>query len=357
MDIDFNGRFLGRTPTGVDRFARETLLALDQLLVAEPGLSQGRRFRLLVPTGVCDLMQLQCIEWTPVGRWQGLIWEQLELPWHARGRRLVSLCNAAPIVLCDQLVVIHDAATRRVPASFGRGFRAWYQIMIPILYRRARVVATVSEFARVDLAAVYGQRADVVVLSEGTDHMGRIESDMTVLQRKDLGKKPYVLGVSSLTYHKNFKLIVDALPALQDLEVDVVVAGMINPVVFANAALPPQVRHVGYVSDGELKALFENAACFVFPSLYEGYGLPPTEAMACGCPVVCSSAASMPEVCGDSAVYFDPSDASGLAAAVRSVLQSKDFARALSAKGYLRSAVMRWNLTARALLTALDAAK
>jgi len=354
VDIDFNGRFLTRTPTGVDRFARETLRALDELLLLEPCLRAGRRFRLLVPPDVRGRMDLQVIDWAPVGRCRGPLWEQVELPWHARGRTLVSLCNAAPLVLRNQLVVIHDAATQRVPASFGRGFRVWYRVMIPWLYRRAQQVATVSEFSRADLQAVYGQRDEVLVLPEGTDHMSRIISDPAILQRHGLKARPFVLGVSSLTHHKNFRLIVDALPHLKDLDMDVVVAGMRNPAVFASATLPPQVKHVGYVSDGELKALLEHAACFVFPSLYEGYGLPPTEAMACGCPVISSNAASLPEVCGDAAAYFDPTDPLALAGELRQVLTDPLHRAQLKSKGLLRGASMLWTNTARGLLNTLQ---
>jgi len=353
-DIDFNGRFLARPSTGVDRFALETLRALDALLVAEPQRLRGRRLRLLMPPGVTMPQGLRVLQPTQVGRRGGLLWEQFELPWHSRGRLLVNLCNAAPLCRREQLVVIHDAATLRVPESFGKRFRQWYGVAMPWLYRRARLVATVSDFARRDLAAAHGPRADVALLPEGTEHMARLAADDGVLQRHGLGGRPYVLGVSSLAPHKNFRLLVDALPLLADLDIDVVVAGGQNPAVFVSAPLPPQVRHVGYVSDAELKALFSRAACFVFPSLYEGYGLPPTEAMACGCPVLAAQAASMPEVCGDAAIYFDPRDASALAAQLRRLLGDAALRADLRQRGLQRAATLSWTNSARALMALLD---
>jgi glycosyltransferase involved in cell wall biosynthesis len=103
----------------------------------------------------------------------------------------------------------------------------------------------------------------------------------------------------------------------------------------------PRVRDLGYVTDGQLRALYENAACLVQPSLYEGFGLPPLEAMACGCPVVASRAASLPEVCGDAAIYCDPHDPRDIARCIQEVLEptlSKD----LRARGARRAKQFTW---------------
>jgi glycosyltransferase involved in cell wall biosynthesis len=107
------------------------------------------------------------------------------------------------------------------------------------------------------------------------------------------------------------------------------------------------VLSAGYVSDAELRALYENAACFVFPSFYEGFGLPPLEAMCCGCPVVVSRRASLPEVCGDAALYIEPDDPATLAAALARVLDSRELRSELAAAGRARAARWTWAAAGR----------
>lgn len=350
--VDFNGRFLERTPTGVDRFALETLLAVDALL--SKASAPRYRVRLLYPEGARYVPSLSFIEAVEVRGKKGSAWEQTTLPLVSKKSLLVNLCNTAPLLRDRQICVIHDAATVKAPDSYNWKFRAWYGIAIPWIYRRSARVLTVSESARQDLAEVYGARGGVGVLPEGAEHIERLEADQGVLTKHGLGRRPYVLAVSSLAPHKNFGLVAQALNHVSHADFDLVVAGGKNTKVFAQSSLPEHVRQVGYVSDAELKALFQNAACFVFPSLYEGFGLPPLEAMACGCPVIASRAASIPEVCADAADYFDPRDAIGLATALDRVLSEPSHAEALRGRGLVRAQHWRWSRTGAELLRHID---
>ncbi|WP_230970778.1 glycosyltransferase family 4 protein [Nitrogeniibacter aestuarii] len=248
------------------------------------------------------------------------------------------------------MTIIHDAATVRTPVSYSRVFRMWYGVLIPFLVRRSMAVGTVSEFSRQELAKVYGVR-DAFIVGEGGDHMDRIESDRTVLERHDLTRRPFVLAVSSMAPHKNFGLISRAMARLSSSGFDLVVVGGSNPKIFAGMEqeLPDSVKYLGYVSDAELKALYETAAYFVFPSTYEGFGIPPLEAMACGCAVLASNAASIPEVCGNAAAYFDPNDPDGLAALLERAIGDDSFRRDLQTKGRERSLAFHWECGARAL--------
>ena len=110
-----------------------------------------------------------------------------------------------------------------------------------------------------------------------------------------------------------------------------------------------RLTQVGYVSDGELRALYENAVCFVFPSLYEGFGLPPLEAMHCGCPVIVSRCASLPEICGDAALYCDPNDPADLAAQIRVLAQSPSLRTELREAGLARVQRFTWKQSANCL--------
>jgi len=146
------------------------------------------------------------------------------------------------------------------------------------------------------------------------------------------------------------------LDYLKANDYDVVLTGTTNSRIFRNAVpeVPSRVRHLGYVSDGELRALYEGAACFLYPSLYEGFGLPPLEAMACGCPVVVSRSGSLPEVCGDAALYCDPLDPADIARATSSVVGSPTLRSELASLGIQRAKHFTWEQTARNLMTVIE---
>jgi glycosyltransferase involved in cell wall biosynthesis len=159
-----------------------------------------------------------------------------------------------------------------------------------------------------------------------------------------------VLAVGSLTPNKNFGGVVRAASMLTDLGYKVVAAGGVNARVFNGVDLTgDDLVLAGYVTDSELRALYESATCFVFPSFYEGFGLPPLEAMHCGCPVVVSDRASLPEVCGDAAVYCDPDDPADMAKQLRLVLTSAALRRELSEAGKKRARQFGWQRSAEQL--------
>ena len=148
-----------------------------------------------------------------------------------------------------------------------------------------------------------------------------------VIARFGLDKRPFVLAVSSLNRHKNFDLVVAAMRLMGDVSFDVVVAGGTDPAVYGSSAspLPAFVKYVGYVSDAELKGLFRHAACFVHPSRYEGFGLPPVEAMTLGCPVIAANLPAVREACGDAAVYVSPDDPAELVAMLVRIIGDSAF--------------------------------
>lgn len=350
--ISFNGRFLGRRTGGVERVAFELLSALDALLDAEDPIVSEMSFRVLAPRGVNAYGLFRKIPVECVGRLKGQLWEQLELPFYARNSFLVNCCNTAPAFMQRQLSIIHDVATVRCPEAYGRLFRLWYRLLVPRVYRSSASVCTVSQFSKAELKVIYGPRDDVGLIPLAVDHMHRFVPDHSIFERTGVGAKPYVLAVSSLSPHKNFDAILAAFSQLGLSGVELVIAGGANSKVFAGGGgnLGGMVRAVGYVSDSELKALYESALCFVFPSLYEGYGLPPVEAMSCGCPVLASNAASIPEVCGDAAVYFDPTNIDQLASQLVRLFDDPATLELMRSRGFERSARLSWRKSAAILV-------
>lgn len=354
-EILINGRFLSRKLTGVDRFARELLTALDARLERDPALAARLAFTLLVPRNA-ETPAFRHIRLRTCGRFTGTLWEQVELPLAARGKRLLSLCNAAPVFKRRQIVVIHDAAPLRVPDSYSRKFRLWYGALMPWLGRISERIITVSNFSASEIPLAYGIPAGKIrVVPESGEHIRRVATEPAILERHGLTARPYVLGVSSLSPHKGFETLIRAVELLgDDAGFDLAIAGGTNPRIFASGDLPAFVKHLGYVSDGELRALYENAACFVFPSYYEGFGLPAAEAMALGCPVIAARAASIPEACSDAARYFTPRNAEELARCLKEAMSSRQWRDEARQKGIGLSHSMRWDDTASGLITILD---
>ena len=347
--IVINGRFLSRQQTGVDRFAIESIRALDALLVANDPAVSRLSFEIVAPRQAKAPIGLHRIGFRQVGRLQGHWWEQLELMQALKGRRLLNLCNTGPLLVRRQAVVIHDASTVRVPDAYTRAFRLSYRLLMPALGKRADSVMTVSDFSRRELDACWGIAAEGVdVVAEGGEHLLREPADASVLERNRLRPQAYLLAVGSMAPHKNLLALLRAVSSPSELPIDLVIAGGSNSKIFAGVDFPvsTRVHRLGYISDRELRALYESALAFVFPSRYEGFGLPPLEAMACGCPVVSSAAASLPEVCGDAALLVDLHDPMALRRAIQRILTEPTLRDGLRAAGLRRAAQFGWQRAA-----------
>jgi len=268
---------------------------------------------------------------------------------------LVNPGNTAPLAVRRQVVVIHDAAVFAVPGSYGWRFRAWYRLMHRALAWRGVRVTTVSAHARGEIARHLGlEPAAVPVLGEGAEHILRAPADAGLPARLGLAR-PYVLAVGSLAPHKNLAALSATAALLDGRGMDLVLTGGGDPRIFAAAGLPRPARHLGRVDDAGLRALYEGAACFVFPSLHEGFGLPALEAMACACPVVAARAGALPEVCADAALLADPTSPADIAAAVARVLGDPGLAARMRAAGRARAAAFTWQDAAGRLAAVAEA--
>lgn len=353
QQIFINGRFLAQSVTGVQRYAREVVLALDDLLAAGE-IDRGRyAFVIVSPVGASEFPGLKHIATRSMGPLRGHAWEQLFLPAISRKGWLLSFCNVGPLIKRRHVITIHDASIFAYPEAYSPGFRAWYKFALPLLGKTAAKIVTDSHFSESELIKYCGlPPGKIAVVPLGVDHMSRLQPDYDVFQKHRLGEKPYILAVSSLSPHKNFMRLVQAFDLLRNEDVDIVVAGGANSKVFSNSRFSSNqanVHYLGYVSDGELKALYERAHCFVYPSLYEGFGLPPLEAMACGCPVIVSNAASLNEVCGAAALYCDPKSHEDIADKIGLLLTDKALREKLCETGRLRATRFLWTDTARAI--------
>jgi len=357
MKLVLNGRFFNRPVTGVERLALELSRSLRGLLAdrKEPDLE------VVVPTGtpVDDNIQrlgVPAPEIHVVGRLHGHAWEQAELARTMPRAWLLNLCNTGPLTRRRQAIVICDAQVMLHPESYSRGFRWWYRVMTTLASRRAAVVFTISEFSKTQLER-FGlvPRGKAQVLRLGIDHLDAVVPDATILERHELQARPYLLAIGSLARHKNLAMLIEAFAEADLPGVDLVIAGGGNPRVFQGAGLreAPNIRFLGRVSDEELKALYGGAHAFACPSLSEGFGFTPLEAMRMGCPVVATTGGAVPEVCGDAALYADPRDRAAWSDGLRRIVEDRALRAQLAARAGERAAMFTWQETARQVLDAV----
>lgn len=352
-----NGRFLTQKTSGVQRFAREIVTALDRQIGA---VGSKEDWVLVTPDGAAADLPLTTIKRDAIGGAASHIWEQTKLFSRARQGKLVNLCNSGPVLHSRSLTVIHDAMIFRTPENFSRAYRMVHTGLGHILARRGKI-ATVSEFSRRELGATIGAR-DVPVLANSCEHLSTVSENRSVLQRLSLEAGRYLLFVGSPTPNKNLLRAIEAIAMMgPDAPRFAIVGAAASSVFHAGGRQPgssPQISDrilfTGRLSDEEIVALYANAGALLFPSLYEGFGIPPLEAMLLGCPVLASDIEPTREVCGDAAIYFDPMNPADMVRAIRELMESPERRAEMVSKGHVRAQQYSWDRSAKVLLDAVE---
>ncbi len=344
--IYINGRFLTQSITGVQRFAFELVNALDKLVVEDHPSVAGMTFKCLTPkAGILHQPDWRSVQIEPVGQLAGNFWEQFDLPRVAAGNTLLSLCNSGPALYQNQFLIIHDASVYAIPEAYSFSFRVKNKLIYSTQSRLARHIITDSQFSKKELIKYLELPAERISVIYGGGHqLADTAPDETLLIQNRLLDEPYLLTVGSNSKHKNVDLVIRALAQMSE-NLKLVIAGGSSANVFANkqqAVENDNIIRLGYVDDGTLKALYSHAICLVFPSYYEGFGFPPLESMGCGCPVVSSNAASLPEVVGDAGLYFDPTSVSELVDKLEALMSNAKLRQQLIEAGHLQSRKFSW---------------
>ena len=281
----------------------------------------------------------------------GHLWEQAVLPSLLGSQLLWSPCGTGPLAVSRQVVTIHDIIPVDCPEWFSRRFAALHAWLIPRLARRVHRIIAVSQYTKQRLIERFGirpQRIAVIGHGVGEEFSPRPGDEIAgVRQTCGIPDGPYVLSVCSLEPRKNLKRLLEAWAKVErGRNVSLVVTGAKGAsAVFREAcfgAVPKSVIFTGYVAEENLPALYSGAACFVYPSLYEGFGLPILEAAACGAPVVTSNVTSIPEICGPSATLVDPRSVAEIVSAICGVIDHPERARALAQAGRAYAASHSW---------------
>lgn len=347
-----NGRFLGAKPSGVQRVARQLVLQLqnhaDELdMLFEDGIT------IAAPATVALTQNDSRLPLERSGRLRGQAWEQLHLPRQAVGGLLVNLCNVGPIASRHAITMIHDAQIYTMPSSYSRLFRLWYRFVLPRLGRYNRQILTVSNYSAQQLVDYGVAPADrITVVYNGVDHVRGFTPDYSVNRAHNLTPQSYVLALASTQHHKNIGVLFRAFEPGRMGNIRLVLMGGEDSTDFAarGVAVPPNTVFAGKVTDGQMRALMEDALCFAMPSLTEGFGLPPLEAMMLGCPALLAPCGALPEVCGEAALYADPHDADGWTHAMCRLRDEPGLRERLAASGRVHSEQFTWDAAGRRLV-------
>ena len=256
------------------------------------------------------------------------------------------------------VLTVHDLIFERYPQHHTQRNRLYLRVAMPLFVRAASAIIAVSRHTRRDLVELYGaDPAKIHVVYEGVDARFRPapEGEIRRVAAQYSPERPYLLMVGTLEPRKNHAAALRALARLKAWGWPhrlLLVGGqgwLFEPIrrQIEDEGLGSDVHFAGYVPDADLPPLYSGAAAVLVPSLYEGFGFPVLEAMACGAPVVCSSASSLPEVAGEAALLGAPEDDEGIAHAVQLVLGQPEVAKAMGEMGRVQAGQYRWDVCAR----------
>ena len=358
MRIGIEVTAAARQGGGIGRYARELIRALSKL-------DSVNRYQLFfaspfpLPHPLPPLPGNFSVRHLPFHDiWLARLWHRAQLPipvelitgpvdvYHAPDFTL-------PPTRVPSLLTVHDLSFARDPDSAAPGLRRYLDLVVPRSVKRATHIIAVSQTTKNDLVELYSTPADkITVLYEGVDSIFKPTPDPAIRAKYGLGDKPFIFSVSTIQPRKNFQRLIQALAQLP-ADFNLVIAGSKGWLYddILDEADKPAVRgrvlFPGFVADADLPALYTEAAVLAYPSLYEGFGLPLLEAMACGTPTLTSTASCLPEVAGGASVLVDPYNVEAIAAGLKEAISTPE---PWVTKGLRRAAEFRWDDSARQLM-------
>ena len=342
--IYINGRFLTRPMTGVERYAYMICKALAEMRTD---------FTIICPKSPVlscyDVRNLPIIHY---GFGQSHLWEQCVLPFFFIGKKdymFFSFTGLGSILIRNKIMAIHDLSFLKNPKWFSKGYYWYYRIMTPWAVKTSKHIITVSEFSKKEILRLYPfiKEENISIAYNAVD-----EKIFNSLPQSPVPAHPFALTVSSLDPRKNFANLIEAFKGIEDCSLYIV--GSHNPIFKQEGSMKAPtdtIRFLGRVSDEELVRLYNQATCFIFPSIYEGFGLPTIEAMKCGCPVLVSDIPVLREVCGEAAIYFDPYHIEEIRNTIKQFLKKNEALQStIIEKGFENVKRFSWEKTAKAII-------
>jgi len=338
-----NCRWMGKEVTGTERYASEVTRQLLQM----PGLD----ITLLVPAAI------EVPEWAKGAkisrsRLDGVLFEQFAIPFRTMFRHVLNMGGPAPILKRNQSVVLYDASVFRFPENFSTGFVAWYKFLYWTLPRVALRIVTISDFSATEISQLVKiPLKDITVATCGSDHADRFVPKHPHLEISG----DFVVCVGTLAKRKNLVPIIDKLSESGIRTVVVGASGTSR--IFGDepdTRVPnSNITFAGRLTDDEVAWLFDHALALIFPSLYEGFGLPIVEAQARGCPVIAARSSSIPEVIGSGGTMFCPYEPAQAVEAVLALIENPAMRERLAVEGRRNASRFKWRRTAEIIVSQL----
>jgi glycosyltransferase involved in cell wall biosynthesis len=365
MHLAINATDVGRQRGGNESY----LVGLLEGLRSQPDTARGDRFTLLAcREGLAALAawpwpdRFRILDTGPWNRWRSYLWQQTQVLRRERPDWFLASFLLPPVVPCRAAVVVHDLSFRAHPDYFPVNITLYMTLLVGWAVRRADSVIVVSEFTRDEMRRFYPSAAAktrVVYNGVGCEFTaeGDANADAEALRRYGV-RPPYILAVGNIHPRKNLGRLLNAYEQLKRARADLPPLVWVGVERWGASQLHARARAVGArltgrVAPEDLPAFYRRAALLAYPSLYEGFGLPPVEAMACGTPVVASSVTCLPEVLGEAALLADPMDTADWADAIQRVLFDLSLRADLRERGLARAAQFSWAKTAKQILLAL----
>ncbi len=306
MTIYLNGKFLTQKITGVQRYAREVIKTIDNMNLKDEII-------LLIPQNAINDMELKNIKTKKIGKLRGRLWEQISLPIFVKKQKsktLLNLCNIAPVLL-PGYITLHDISFKTNSQHLNWKFVTYYKIITRLNIKRYKHIFTVSEFSKSEIINNYHiDENKVTVAYNSAEHINSVVADYEIIKKLELENKEFLFSLGSKSPHKNFKFVEKCAKNNPDLLF--VVSGDNNSKIFNDEEENNEIKNIiytGRLDDGEIKALYARCKAFMFPSKYEGFGIPPLEAIECGCRnIIVSDIPVLHEIYSENVKYLNLND-------------------------------------------------
>jgi len=348
-----NGRFLAGQPAATYIVARHLTNALADLVA----YSKFHEFEILAPFGADTVGARFPVR--EIGTMQGNLWEQIAFPLACKKRTQLNFATRSPLFARNAFTMVHDAQVFTVPDSYSKLFRLTLKANIHLAGRLQLGILTVSDFSRCELIDKGIAPADRIhTIHNGADHVLSITPQTEVLKKLGVQPRKYALALANTQVHKNIRVLIDAYNREDAPEIPLVLVGKAKKADFEKLGLSVSRKIVfaGFVSDGEMRSLQENALAFCTPSTTEGFGLPPVEGLVLGTPAIISPNGALPEVCGPGAIMADALSPEQWSAALRKLAQDGACWARLVGQGQKHTAQFTWKAAAKRLLEVVSGA-
>lgn len=338
--IIINARFLTQSVTGVQRFAFELCKRLPKEI--------GKRKIVFVAPKKAVLKTVDDFpEIITFGNFKGHLWEQIDLPIFLKTKGnplLINLVGIGPVFYKNKIMALYDLAFKHFPEWFSYSFQKAYNMLIPISSRNSKLIITDSNYVKMDIHTSYGiKKLDINVI---------YAAPANKFQFKNLEREKFILTVSSIDPRKNLKRIIQAYNLLKT-DYKLIIVGAKNKTFSGlelnEELLDEKVIFTGYLDDEELINLYNKASVFIYASLFEGFGIPPLEAQACGCPCIVSDRTALPEVYKDSVEYCNPYSIEDIKMKLDDLLSNEIMRKELQREGLMNAKSYDWDKSTKQL--------